>query len=299
MIIMVVLGATLGALVFSILWALIPRRTSVPVQLARFYARPTPTAPPETGAALTGAPARLGAALARWSTWRSIASSSLRQDLALTGRALDAVLGLKAVAFVCGFFTVVTTVVIVRAGTGFPLPVASPALLAAGAGAALFFVPDVQVRREATHRRREFRRALGTWLDLVALEMAGSAAPAEALPSAARVATGWPMIVIRDSLYRASLSGQDHWGALSDLGHRIGVPELIDLAALARLVERDGARVRDTLTARAASLRRALLADLETRAGQRDQSMLIAQILIGFGFVVFLMYPAVVNVMTW
>ncbi len=31
--------------------------------------------------------------------------------------------------------------------------------------------------------------------------------------------------------------------------------------------------------------------------GRRDQSMRLAQILIGFGFIVFLGYPAIVNIM--
>ena len=85
--------------------------------------------------------------------------------------------------------------------------------------------------------------------------------------------------------------------ALTELGNRIGVGELRDLGGLVQLVGRDGARVRATLTARAASMRRRELADAEGQAGQRDQSMLMAQVLIGFGFVVFLAYPAIVNLM--
>ena len=117
-------------------------------------------------------------------------------------------------------------------------------MLALAAGIGFFFLPDLEARRAAGRRRQEFRRALGAYLDLVALEMAGSAAPAEALPNAARVGTGWPLALLRDTLWRATLSGTDPWKALTDLGQRIGVGELRDLGTLVRLVGRDGARVR-------------------------------------------------------
>jgi Flp pilus assembly protein TadB len=182
---------------------------------------------------------------------------------------------------------------------GLALPAGAPVVLALVLAAVFFFLPDLDARAEATRRREEFRRALGAYLDLVALEMAGSAAPAEALPSAARIGAGWPLVLIRDTLYRATRGGRNPWTALSDLGQRIGVGELRDLGQLIALVAHDGARVRSTLTARAQTMRRHELADLEGKAGKADQSMRVAQILIGLGFIAFLGYPAVVAVLSF
>ena len=179
------------------------------------------------------------------------------------------------------------------------LPAGAPVVLAVVFAAVMFFLPDLEARQEAAKRRAEFRRALGAYLDLVALEMAGSAAPAEALPSAARIGTGWPLALIRDTLYRATRAGRSPWTALADLGQRIGVSELRDLGQLIALVSHDGARVRSTLTARAQTMRRHELADLQGKAGKADQSMRIAQILIGLGFIAFLGYPAVVAVLSF
>ena len=64
-----------------------------------------------------------------------------------------------------------------------------------------------------------------------------------------------------------------------------------------RLVEHDGARVRMTLSARAATMRRRELADAEGKAAERDVSMTVAQLVVVAGFLVFLAYPAVVNVL--
>ena len=57
--------------------------------------------------------------------------------------------------------------------------------------------------------------------------------------------------------------------------------------------------MRSTLTARAQTMRRQELADLQGKAGKADQSMRVAQILIGVGFMVFLGYPAVVAVLNF
>ena len=77
------------------------------------------------------------------------------------------------------------------------------------------------------------------------------------------------------------------------LGHEVQVNELKDLSAALSLVAEDGAKVRESLTARAVSLRRRELADLEGQAGEKSQSMLVAQMVLAGAFLVFLMYPAV------
>jgi len=55
----------------------------------------------------------------------------------------------------------------------------------------------------------------------------------------------------------------------------------------------DGAKVRESLATRAASLRRRELAELQGQAGERSQSMLVAQMLLAGAFLIFLIYPAV------
>lgn len=304
MTLMALVGAAIGALLASLAWHAGSRRPSALVQLGRFDAhRDRQAAVPSVPVAGAGDPhgwqLRLGVVLGQVLTARGIAYTSLRQDLALTGGSLEAALVRKLLAGVAGAVLVAATGLALVLTAGLHPPAAAVTLAAVTVGLGFGFLPDVEARREAAGRRREFRRALAAYLDLVALEMAGSAAPAEALPHAARVGAGWTMALIRETLWHASLSGTDHWQALTDLGARIGVPELSDLGALVRLVGRDGARIRQTLTARAATMRRRELADAEGEAGEKDQSMRLAQILIGFGFITFLTYPAVVNVLAF
>jgi len=307
MITAIALGGLLGAAVFLVVLRLSPPKTSPLVQLAQLDAQHAPgTAAPTAPAALEAGDHWWGPVRSRAGWWlanqlvrRGIAYTSLRQDLALTGRTFEQALGRKVTLAGAGLVIGLLGSAVLGWAGDIPVPAGAPLVLAAAFAAIMFFLPDLEARQEAAKRRAEFRRALGAYLDLVALEMAGSAAPAEALPSAARIGTGWPLALIRDTLYRATRAGRSPWTALADLGQRIGVGELRDLGQLIALVSQDGARVRSTLTARAQTMRRHELADLQGKAGKADQSMRIAQILIGLGFIAFLGYPAVVAVMSF
>src|SRR5262245_64173158 len=111
--------------------------------------------------------------------------------------------------------------------------------------------------------------------------------------TASDVGTGWAFWRIRDALASARITGQTPWHALGALGEEIGIDELRDLSAALSLVAEDGAKVRESLATRAASLRRRELAELQGQAGERSQSMLVAQMLLAGALLIFLMYTAV------
>ena len=98
---------------------------------------------------------------------------------------------------------------------------------------------------------------------------------------------------IRDALINARIIGQTPWQALGALGEEVRIDELRDLSAALSLVAEYGAKVRESLATRAASLRRRELAELHGQAGEGSQSMLVAQMLLAGAFLIFLIYPAV------
>ncbi len=301
MIALTLVGAAIGAALFELVVQIRPPRPDPLVMLARFDAA---QAGPVGGLAgdrrelraTSGAAPRIGRWLSGELARRGIACTSLRQDVALNGQSFEAVMGRKVVVAVLGF--VIGLVITVFLGVaGLSLPAGVPVVVALVLAAGFFFVPDLDARSAAAKRRRQFRRALGAYLDWVYLQMSGLAAAEQALPDAAKVGSGWPLALIRHTVTKATSAGQDVWVALTELGERIGVAPLRELGTLVQLVAHDGAQVRDTIAARAASLRVEELADADGTAGKRDQSMLMAQILLGVGFAVFLGYPAVVNFM--
>lgn len=158
-------------------------------------------------------------------------------------------------------------------------------------------MPYLQLRRKAEERRRAFRHVVSSFLDLVAMNLAGGRGVPEALQAASNISDGWALVRIRDALEAARLQGVTPWTALGALGDDVDIDELRDLAAALVLVAEDGAKVRESLSARAASMRSRELADAEGRAAARSQSMLVAQLLLCVGFLLFLTYPAVARIL--
>jgi tight adherence protein C len=223
--------------------------------------------------------------------------AGLRSDLSLVGRTVETHLALSVFSALfggAGLLVLSGLLVSVIPDLPFSTPVVV-ALLGIVVGGLL---PTVQAASRATVRRRDFRHVVGSFLDLVALNLSGGRGVPEALNSAASVSEGWAMVRIRDCLQSARLQGVTPWMALGELGEQTGVAELRDLSAALELVADDGAKVRQSLAARAASLRRRELADAEGRAQARSQSMLVAQMLLAVGFLIFLIYPALTRVLS-
>ncbi|HEY3717757.1 MAG TPA: hypothetical protein VGL39_24800 [Jatrophihabitantaceae bacterium] len=300
MIQMAVLGAVIGAVLYGLIVVVAPPKRTAAVELGQFDAhyrsQPEQAEHEPTVSTTPHLELRLGGWVSAQLAQRGIRYRALRQDLALTRQSFDALMGRKVVAAGGGFLLALLGLGFAQYGAGVSLPPGAPLMAGLLLGAALFVAPDVDVRKEAHRRRREFTEHLAIYLELVALEMAGYAAAEAALPQAARHGGTWSMLLIRDTLLRARLSGEDRWDALTALGERIGVPDLRDLGALVKTVADDGAQVRQTLSARAASMRRALLAEDDAEAKRRKQSMGLAGLLIAAGFMLFIGYPAFVNI---
>ena len=142
-------------------------------------------------------------------------------------------------------------------------------------------------------RRQDFRHAIGAFLDLVAMNLAGGRGVPEALMSASEIGTGWAMWRIRDALASARIIGQTPWQALGALGEEVRIDELRDLSAALSLVAEDGAKVRESLATRPRACGAGNWPSCEGQAGERSQSMLVAQMLLVGAFLIFLIYPAV------
>ena len=235
---------------------------------------------------------RLGAALHAWLDNRGLrVPGTIRRDLAVMDRTVEAHLGMSVLAGVAGLFA--PSIMLAPAIFGFGLSPAVPLWLALVGALGGVVLTTAQLMTQAAERRRDFRHVVGAYLDLVAMNLAGGRGVPEALGTAASLSDGWGMVRLRDTIQNARLQGITPWAALGDLGDEMGLEELRDLAAALALVAEDGAKVRDSLTARAASMRQRELADIESRAEQQSQSMLIAQLLLCLGFLVFLIFPAI------
>lgn len=234
---------------------------------------------------------RLGTRLVEISGRHGIAFEGLRRDLALVDQSLEAFLVRKISYALVGLLTPSVLVTLAYAG-GITVPFTVPASMGLGFALAAFLLPDATLRRKAEERRAEMRYALACYLDLVAGSLAGGRGVPDALATSARDCHGWAFDTISDLISRARYLGEPPWAGFSALGQRTGITELTDLGGALMLVADDGAKVRESLIARATSARQRQIAEAQSAAEKADDSMSAATIVLLAGFLLFLMFPA-------
>ncbi|WP_338596913.1 pilus assembly protein TadB [Saccharopolyspora sp. SCSIO 74807] len=160
-------------------------------------------------------------------------------------------------------------------------------LVGAAAGGML---PYFQLREAAAQRRDAYRRVLAVYLDLVAQERRAGRAATPALREAAETSDHPLLLRIRTTVLQAHRLGHTPWDALRELGTRLRVPELVDVADLADTAA-DGAAIATSLHTKATSLRHAALADDTTTANARSEQLTIPVALLMLAFLGLLLYP--------
>ena len=219
----------------------------------------------------------------------------LSSDLSVLGRSLERHLVASLLLGLLGFGA---PLLITALGALAGRPTGSLPLLACLVlGAAMAALPTARLRSRAAQARRDFRHVVGSFLDLVSMSLSAGRGVPEALDAASALSDDPAMARIRDALAAARLRGETPWAAMGRLGTTLRIDELRDLSAALALVAEDGAKIRESLSARATSMRRRELADAEGRAGENSESMLVAQLVIAIGFIVFLVYPALSGIM--
>lgn len=219
------------------------------------------------------------------------------RDLAIMGRSTHRLYGEKLLMA----FIVAAGMPVLAAIFSMTFRIPTAVTVAAVLVGALFgwLVPNGNLATAAREARLEFNRALGSYVDLVALERsAGGSAVRQALENAAEIGDSWPFRRIRDELARSRFSGEPPWDAIHHLADELGLPALDDVADIMRLAGAEGTQVYDTLRARSAALRSALLAAEQTKANALSGRMAIPTTLMAIVFCVALVTPAVLRLIT-
>jgi Flp pilus assembly protein TadB len=290
----VLAGTGFGLGLLAIAAGLAPRRASL-AEALDFLTRQRP-APVITLDAGSWA-ARLGRPAAALLAGLGLPGKTLRADLAILGRPPERLLAEQATAAVAGLLLIPAMTGLLALGgvsAGWQLP-AGGAVVLAVAG---FAAPALGVRQEAAARRAATRHALAAFLDLVVISIAAGAGVEAALTYAGATGRGWAFTQIRAALDTARLTRRPPWEALGQLGHELGISELTELAASITLAGVEGAKVRASLTAKAAAIRGRQLADAETTAQAATERMSLPLVLLFGGFLLLIGFPAVVHVLT-
>jgi Flp pilus assembly protein TadB len=274
----VVAGLLIGLGAALLLRELVPAGPSLRAAIGRLEARPDTFRPSRSR--------ELAHSLSAGMSWLPVPVTDLR----LLGQDTEDWLASKIILGLSGLIAVpVLTGVLSLSGEDFPwsIPVGGSLLV----GLALFFAPDLVTRVNAAEKRRDFRHALTSYLDLVALERGAGAAPTEALEAAADVGGGWAFERIAAALDEARKASRPPWEGLARLADETGITELTDLADIAGIAGNEGAKILDTLNARAESMRAEALATTKAQAGARSTTMVVPIAMLAAGFLVLLVFP--------
>lgn len=159
-----------------------------------------------------------------------------------------------------------------------------------------FVLPDVSLRSEAARRRRDFVHSFSGFLDLVNVLLAGGAGLETALVAASDAGDGPAFVSLRNALARAQTMHRSPWVELHDLGIRLGIEQLVEVAGSLQLAGEHGARVRTSLAARAESLRFRQMSEIEASANASTERMGLPMVMLFIGFLVLIGYPAITHV---
>ncbi|KAE8765362.1 type II secretion system F family protein [Georgenia thermotolerans] len=191
---------------------------------------------------------------------------------------------------------VVLNLVFTAAGARLPFQLGFVASL--GLAALMFFIPNYNAVDDARKARSEFRRALGAYVDLVALERTSGAGVRQSMEQAAAVSQSWVFTRISSELMHSRWSGVPPWDALRELADELALPDLADLADIMRLSGEQGSAAYDSLRARATAIRTAMLGEELAEANATVERMSIPGSLLGVVFMALLVAPALLRILT-
>jgi tight adherence protein C len=288
-----VLGSGTAAGILLALSGAVPARTPLVEALAALH---RPLADHERASHENFYVRLVGRPLARTEPGRRFARW-IGSDLRITERSTEELIAKQILCALAGLFWMPATAALIVAG-GVRVSLVFPVWMSLGLATAGACIPVSALKNAAGERRRAFRHALGCFLDLVAVRLAGGAGIESALALSAASGRGWAFAELRQALTEARLMGEPPWAGLDRLGAEIGVDELKELAASVALAGDEGARVRRSVTAKARTIRTRSLADAEGAAQAASERMSLPIVLLMVGFVIFLGFPAVNQVLT-
>ncbi|WP_030272917.1 type II secretion system F family protein [Streptomyces sp. NRRL B-24484] len=300
-----VLGAGFGLGCFVLVRALFPSRPSAAATVLRVDARARVSTRGNGQQPVTASASRaarraqlrelLGLQASQLCARQGWEFPALRADLSLLGRSFESFMATKILVGLLGLVFGPAVFVALWAA-GFASSLTLPLWLALVFAALFFFLPDIEVRGDAKKARTDFVHVLGSFTTLVANSLSGGRGLPEALKTATEITDTPPMLRLRSELQGARSENLTHWQALDRLGQEIAVPELRDLASRIQLAAGDGARIRSSLMSTAKTISDRELSAAEGKAGAQSQTMLIAQLSLVAGFMIFLVYPGLMAV---
>ena len=293
---MLITGLTIGALLGLGVTLVARGLLAGPVPLEVALRGLTVDGSDHTDASTSSLPVRAADALSTALGRLGLSTSVRDADLRVAGRSREQHHVEKLAGAVAGLALPPVLTVVTRLG-GVATPVAMAALASVALALAGYLLPDVLLKARAAERRRAFRYAFSSYLDLVTVILAAGTGVETALLDAAGAGNGWAYRQLQGAIDRSRLTGESPWRVFGRLGEELDLPELREVASSLDLAGTHGARVRLSLEARARAMRGRDLAETEADAESATERMSIPSVVLVVAFIVFVGYPAAYEIL--
>jgi len=225
----------------------------------------------------------------------AVVARSAGADLHLVGTTADEVAARLLVAFTGGVFAVVLSIGSLVALGAVPL---SPLWLvaAAGVGTAAAAVIWSDLRGRIERHRREMRRAITDFVQLVAVGLTTDQSVDEAVQFALGVGDSDLFDLLRTEVVTAPMRGVPVWEALDRFARDQQQRELSEFATAVERQGTQGVSITDSVLSLARALRERSLADLERDADRTNANLAGPTMCFVVTTVVFLAYPLAIRI---
>ncbi len=223
---------------------------------------------------------------------------ALDADLAVLERT-PATYGIQrlTMALVCASFPLLFVAMTIGVGGVQWNPITVTLLVPAGAAIGLLLARQT-VHAAAQQHRQTYAVELAHYLEIVALQLAGGTGVDEAMRRATITGTTTGITQIRRALTTARNTNRSTWDTLDELAQRTHVPELEELIVATKLAGNQGAHIKQTLLAKAETLRTTKANDDLAKAIRASEHMEIPVTFMFLAFLILAIAPLAANLFT-
>lgn len=161
-----------------------------------------------------------------------------------------------------------------------------------------WFIPDLDLAQQAAKAREEFHLTVATYIELTGMAAKSGLSPSQALEVAAESGNSWVFERLQNANLRSRFASEQPWVGLTRLAKDSDVPELTELADIMKVGAEQGSIVYESLRAKGRAQRLGILNRESIAANEATERMTIPMTLLGIVFVLILVAPSLMNLLS-
>lgn len=161
-----------------------------------------------------------------------------------------------------------------------------------------WFIPDLDLAQQAARAREEFHLTVATYIELTGMAAKSGLSPSQALEVAAESGNSWVFERLQNANLRSRFASEQPWVGLTRLAKDSDVPELTELADIMKVGAEQGSIVYESLRAKGRTQRLGILNRESIAANEATERMTIPMTLLGIVFVLILVAPSLMNLLS-